>query len=91
MSGHVEGCCRQKSWSRVTAPDRALPLTRSSEDVLDSGVSPATQPKEGSRPVLATQLFLVKRSTILSEVAGQARGSRETTLVGDLSESWPPV
>ena len=27
MSGHVEGCCRQKSWSAVTAPDRALPFT----------------------------------------------------------------
>ena len=38
-----------------------------------------------------TQLFLVKRSAILSEVAFIANGSRETTLVGDLSESWPPV
>ena len=37
MSGHVEGCRREKSWSIVTAPDRELPLTRSSEDVLDSG------------------------------------------------------
>ena len=50
MSGHVEGCCRQKSWLTVTAPDRALPFTRSSEDVLDSGVSPATQLRPFSTP-----------------------------------------
>ena len=79
MSGHVEGCCRQKSSSTVTA--------RSSEDALGSGVSPATQ----LEPVLDTQLFLVKRSTILNEVAVLAKGSHENTLVGDLSESWPPV
>ena len=43
------------------------------------------------RSVLDTQLFLVKRSAILSEVAVLAKGSRETTLAGDLSESSPPV
>ena len=39
-------------------------------------------------PCLLLQKFrLLKRSTILSEVAVLAKGSRETTLVGDLSES----
>ena len=51
--------------------------------VLNSGVSPALQ----LGPILDTQLFLVKRSTILSEVAVLASGSRETPFVGDLSES----
>ncbi|MBL4845899.1 MAG: hypothetical protein JKY65_10255 [Planctomycetes bacterium] len=41
--------------------------------------------------VVDTQLFLVKRSTILIEVAVLAEGSHETTLAGDLSESWPPL
>ena len=86
MSGHVERCCRHSSWSTVTPPDRALPFTSSKSTCWTRG-SPALQ----LRLVLDTQLFLVKRSTILSEVAVLAEGSRETTPVGDLSESWPPV
>ena len=73
MSGHVEGCCREKSRSTVTAPDRVPPFTN-----LRERVGLGAEPCYAAKTDPFDTPTLVKRSTMLSEVAVLAKESRDS-------------